>query len=82
MTKTKTIVWVLSITNLGVTGVYSSPEKAKEAASFQLQCSAVGEEPLWEECYNDTDEVWGYTIFHGHFQGDAEIDAKVLDALY
>ncbi len=86
-----TKIWVLRIRQvmsnpyLSIGGVYTSPEKAKEAALFQLQAEALDETINWTPMYGWDDEfhtVIGYQIHEGYFKDCASIDCKFLDAKY
>ena len=65
-------------------GVYSTPEKAKKAASSMLQAEALGEDISWTSMYGfeqQEHEVIGYEIWEGRFKNCASIHSLELDVV-
>lgn len=74
MAETKTVV-----------GVYSTPQLAKDAARFHLQCDALESTIEWTPYITETrngDEVTGYVVFEGQHANEVEINIVGLNNLY
>ena len=80
------IVWVLTIkttdksNHMSAVGAYSTAKKAKEAACYHLGLENNGID--WTPTYTEGEGLSGYTIWDGKFEGEAKIDAIVLDEMY